>query len=129
MRVWSLNTRRSIFFQGKTTQRLEERLAAHTSGVKATALYDRSEAGGIGNRGADEPHGPVLERPNLRRIEREQRHVAMALVLLNALLTAISEVIEGVLESHPGAPASGLDAVREADRWARARATQLLNRT
>ncbi len=41
----------------------------------------------------------------------------------------ISQVIEGVLESHPGAPATGLDAVREADRWARARATELLNRT
>ncbi|MGH7498539.1 MAG: 1-deoxy-D-xylulose-5-phosphate reductoisomerase [Gemmatimonadales bacterium] len=41
----------------------------------------------------------------------------------------ISEVIEGVLDSHPGAPATGLDAVREADRWARARARELLSQT
>ena len=41
----------------------------------------------------------------------------------------ISEVIEGVLDSHAGAPATGLDAVREADRWARARARELLSRT
>ena len=38
----------------------------------------------------------------------------------------ISEVIEAVLQSHPGASATTLDAVREADRWARARARRLL---
>lgn len=41
----------------------------------------------------------------------------------------ISEVIAEVLDSHVGAPATGLDAVREADRWARARARVLVSRT
>jgi 1-deoxy-D-xylulose-5-phosphate reductoisomerase len=38
----------------------------------------------------------------------------------------ISEVIEGVLDSHAPAPATSLDAVREADRSARVRARELL---
>jgi 1-deoxy-D-xylulose-5-phosphate reductoisomerase len=40
----------------------------------------------------------------------------------------ISEVIEGVLDSHAPAAATSLDAVREADRSARARANELLER-
>ncbi len=41
----------------------------------------------------------------------------------------ISEVIDEVLASHAGAAATDLDAVREADRWSRARARELLSRT
>lgn len=41
----------------------------------------------------------------------------------------ISEVIEGVLDAHAPAAASNLDAVREADRWARACAHDLLGQT
>jgi 1-deoxy-D-xylulose-5-phosphate reductoisomerase len=40
----------------------------------------------------------------------------------------ISEVIEGVLDSHTTGPATGLDAVYAADRWARGRARELLSR-
>ncbi|HEX6107313.1 MAG TPA: 1-deoxy-D-xylulose-5-phosphate reductoisomerase [Gemmatimonadales bacterium] len=36
----------------------------------------------------------------------------------------ISEIIERVLETHAPAPASAVEAVREADRWARARARE-----
>jgi 1-deoxy-D-xylulose-5-phosphate reductoisomerase len=38
----------------------------------------------------------------------------------------ISEVIEGVLERHSAGPATSLEAVREADRWARRQARTLL---
>ena len=37
----------------------------------------------------------------------------------------ISEIIEQVLEAHAPAPATSVEAVREADRWARARAREL----
>ena len=36
----------------------------------------------------------------------------------------ISEIIEGVLDAHAPAPAAGVDAVRDADRWARERARE-----
>jgi 1-deoxy-D-xylulose-5-phosphate reductoisomerase len=38
----------------------------------------------------------------------------------------ISEVIEGVLDAHSTGPATSLEAVREADRWARRQARTLL---
>jgi 1-deoxy-D-xylulose-5-phosphate reductoisomerase len=38
----------------------------------------------------------------------------------------ISEIIEGVLQGHAPAPATSVEAVREADRWARARARELV---
>ena len=37
----------------------------------------------------------------------------------------ISEIIERVLEAHTPAPAAAVEAVRDADRWARARAREL----
>ncbi|HEX5386019.1 MAG TPA: 1-deoxy-D-xylulose-5-phosphate reductoisomerase [Gemmatimonadales bacterium] len=41
----------------------------------------------------------------------------------------ISDVIEAVLGAHAPAPAADLDALRSADRWARARARQLVRKT
>ncbi|MEO6055712.1 MAG: 1-deoxy-D-xylulose-5-phosphate reductoisomerase [Gemmatimonadales bacterium] len=41
----------------------------------------------------------------------------------------ISEIIEQVLEDHSPAPAGGLPAVRDADRWARARAGEYVRRS
>jgi 1-deoxy-D-xylulose-5-phosphate reductoisomerase len=41
----------------------------------------------------------------------------------------IHEIIEGVLDDHTPAPATGLPAVREADRWARERAGDYVRRT
>jgi 1-deoxy-D-xylulose-5-phosphate reductoisomerase len=41
----------------------------------------------------------------------------------------ISEVIERVLDEHAPEPATTLDAVRAADRWARRRAAELLRST
>jgi 1-deoxy-D-xylulose 5-phosphate reductoisomerase len=41
----------------------------------------------------------------------------------------IHEIIEGVLDEHTPAPATGLPAVREADRWARERAGDYVRRT
>jgi 1-deoxy-D-xylulose-5-phosphate reductoisomerase len=38
----------------------------------------------------------------------------------------ISEIIERVLEAHAPAPATSVEAVRDADRWARARARELV---
>jgi 1-deoxy-D-xylulose-5-phosphate reductoisomerase len=38
----------------------------------------------------------------------------------------ISEIIERVLEAHAPAPATAVEAVREADRWARLRARELV---
>ena len=38
----------------------------------------------------------------------------------------ISEIIEGVLDAHAPAPATDVEAVRDADRWARARARELV---
>ena len=38
----------------------------------------------------------------------------------------ISEIIERVLDAHAPAPATAVEAVREADRWARARARELV---
>jgi 1-deoxy-D-xylulose-5-phosphate reductoisomerase len=38
----------------------------------------------------------------------------------------ISEVIEAALDAHPPAPAADVETVRAADRWARARARELL---
>jgi 1-deoxy-D-xylulose-5-phosphate reductoisomerase len=38
----------------------------------------------------------------------------------------ISEIIERVLEAHTPAPATAVEAVRDADRWARARARELV---
>ncbi|MEO7984939.1 MAG: 1-deoxy-D-xylulose-5-phosphate reductoisomerase [Gemmatimonadales bacterium] len=56
--------------------------------------------------------------------------VAVAAFLGGAIpFGRISEVIEGVLDAHVSAPATGLGAVREADRWARARAGELVSRT
>jgi 1-deoxy-D-xylulose-5-phosphate reductoisomerase len=51
---------------------------------------------------------------------------AVAAFLEGALpFTAIPEVIERTLDSHEGGPANDLEAVLEADRWARATARQL----
>ncbi|HEU4346787.1 MAG TPA: 1-deoxy-D-xylulose-5-phosphate reductoisomerase, partial [Actinoplanes sp.] len=41
----------------------------------------------------------------------------------------IHEIIEGVLDDHTPAPATGLPAVREADRWARERAGDYVRRS
>jgi 1-deoxy-D-xylulose-5-phosphate reductoisomerase len=41
----------------------------------------------------------------------------------------IHEIIEGVLHDHTPAPATGLPAVREADRWARERAGDHVRRS
>ncbi len=41
----------------------------------------------------------------------------------------ISEIIEGTLDDHEPGPAPSLPAVREADRWARARALDYVRRT
>ena len=38
----------------------------------------------------------------------------------------ISDTIHAVLDAHTVQPASALDAVREADRWARARALEVM---
>jgi 1-deoxy-D-xylulose-5-phosphate reductoisomerase len=38
----------------------------------------------------------------------------------------ISEIIERVLEAHTPAAATAVEAVRDADRWARARARELV---
>jgi 1-deoxy-D-xylulose-5-phosphate reductoisomerase len=38
----------------------------------------------------------------------------------------ISEIIEQVLDAHTPAPATSVEAVRDADRWARARARELV---
>jgi 1-deoxy-D-xylulose-5-phosphate reductoisomerase len=41
----------------------------------------------------------------------------------------ISEIIERTLNDHAPAPATALPAVREADRWARARARDYVRRS
>jgi 1-deoxy-D-xylulose 5-phosphate reductoisomerase len=38
----------------------------------------------------------------------------------------ISEIIERVLESHAPVPATAVETVREADHWARVRASELV---
>jgi 1-deoxy-D-xylulose-5-phosphate reductoisomerase len=56
--------------------------------------------------------------------------VAVAAFLDGAIAFGrISELIDGVLDAHVTAPATTLDAVREADRWARDRARTLLGRS
>jgi 1-deoxy-D-xylulose-5-phosphate reductoisomerase len=53
--------------------------------------------------------------------------VAVAAFLDGAIpFGRISEIIERVLEAHAPAPATAVEAVREADRWARARARELV---
>jgi 1-deoxy-D-xylulose-5-phosphate reductoisomerase len=51
--------------------------------------------------------------------------VAVAAFLEQAIpFGRISEVIESVLDAHAPAPAASVEAVRDADRWARARALE-----
>jgi 1-deoxy-D-xylulose-5-phosphate reductoisomerase len=53
--------------------------------------------------------------------------VAVAAFLDGAMpFGRISEIIERVLEAHTPAPATAVEAVRDADRWARARARELV---
>ena len=56
--------------------------------------------------------------------------VAVAAFLAGAMAFGrIGEIIDGVLEAHRPAPATTVEAVREADRWARARARELVRST
>ena len=53
--------------------------------------------------------------------------VAVAAFLDGAITFGrISEIIERVLDAHTPAPAAAVEAVRDADRWARARARELV---
>jgi 1-deoxy-D-xylulose-5-phosphate reductoisomerase len=55
------------------------------------------------------------------------REVAVAAFLVGAApFGRISEIIERVLAAHAPAPATWVVAVRDADRWARARARELV---
>ena len=53
--------------------------------------------------------------------------VAVAAFLEGAIpFGRISEIIERVLEAHTPGPATAVEAVRDADRWARVRASELV---
>ncbi|HWB41381.1 MAG TPA: 1-deoxy-D-xylulose-5-phosphate reductoisomerase [Gemmatimonadales bacterium] len=55
--------------------------------------------------------------------------VAVAAFLEGAIpFGRISEIIERVLETHAPAPATAVEAVRDADRWSRARASELVRK-